>query len=79
VLLFGHEAVVFLLRYLVEELDERQLMDVAHDGTIANCSVSTWERNGDGRLEIVEFAKVYHLRREGAEPTHEDEVRAEPV
>ncbi len=78
VLLFGHEAIVFLLRYLIEGLDERQLMELAHDGTIANCSVTTWERS-DGELRIVDFAKVYHLRREGAEPTHEEEVRAEPV
>jgi broad specificity phosphatase PhoE len=78
VLLFGHEAIVFLLRYLIEGLDERQLMELAHDGTIANCSVTTWERS-DGELRIVDFAKVHHLRREGAEPTHEEEVRAEPV
>jgi broad specificity phosphatase PhoE len=79
VLLFGHEAVVFLLRYLIEGLTEQQLMELAHDGTIANCSVTTWERTGDGPLEIVDFARVHHLRREGAEPTHEEEVRAEPV
>jgi broad specificity phosphatase PhoE len=79
VLLFGHEAVVFLLRYLIEDLSEQQLMELAHDGTIANCSVTTWSRNGSGDLEIVDFAKVHHLRREGAEPTHEDEVSAEPV
>jgi probable phosphoglycerate mutase len=79
VLLFGHEAVVFLLRYLIEGLTEQQLMELAHDGTIANCSVTTWERAGDGPLEIVDFARVHHLRREGAEPTHEEEVRAEPV
>ncbi|GAA0912333.1 histidine phosphatase family protein [Virgisporangium ochraceum] len=78
VLLFGHEAVVFLLRYLIEGLTEQQLMELAHDGTIANCSVTTWSLD-DGALRIVDFAKVHHLRREGAEPTHEDEVSAEPV
>jgi 2,3-bisphosphoglycerate-dependent phosphoglycerate mutase len=79
VLLFGHEAVVFLLRYLIEGLTEQQLMEVATDGTIANCSVTTWERTGDGPLALVDFARVHHLRREGAEQTHEDEVSAEPV
>lgn len=78
VLLFGHEAVVFLFRYLIEGLTEQELMELAHDGTIANCSVTTWAR-GDELLEIVDFAKVHHLRREGAQPTHEEEVRAEPV
>jgi broad specificity phosphatase PhoE len=79
VLMFGHEAVVFLLRYLIEGLTEQQLMDVARDGTIANCSVTTWKRTGDGPLAPVDFARVHHLHREGAEQTHEDEVSAEPV
>jgi broad specificity phosphatase PhoE len=79
VLLFGHEAVVFLLRYLIEELDEQELMGLAHDGTIANCSVTTWAADGGGALAIKDFKQVLHLHREGTEPTHEEEVRAEPV
>ena len=49
VLLFGHEAIVLLLRYLVEGLSE-----AGADGRgprrprIANCSISSWRRAGDG-------------------------------
>jgi broad specificity phosphatase PhoE len=78
VLLFAHEAVIYLLRYLLEGLTERELMAIAHDGGLANCSVTTWERSGAG-LSIVDFNHVLHLEREGAEPTHEEEIHAEPV
>jgi broad specificity phosphatase PhoE len=81
VLLFGHEAVVYLLRYLVEGLTEPDLMKLAHDGALANCSVTTWERRADGAagMSNVDFNHVLHLEREGTEPTHEEEIDAEPV
>jgi broad specificity phosphatase PhoE len=79
VLLVGHEAVVFLLRYLVENLTEAELTEFAHDNNVANCSISTWQRGSDGSLSLVDFNRVDHLRREGATPTREEEVHAEPV
>jgi broad specificity phosphatase PhoE len=78
-LLVAHEAVVFLLRYLVEGLTEAELMAIAHDNTIGNCSISSWRRGSQGRLELVDFNRIDHLRKEGATPTREDEVHAEPV
>jgi broad specificity phosphatase PhoE len=78
VLLFGHEAVVYLFRYLVEGLTEAELTRIARDGALANCSVTTWER-GDRGLSIVDFNHVVHLKRAGARPTHEEDVDAEPV
>jgi broad specificity phosphatase PhoE len=79
VLLVGHEAVVFLLRYLVENLTEAELTALALDGTIGNCSITSWRRGADGSLSLVDFNRIDHLRREGATPTREDEVHAEPV
>ena len=78
VLLVGHEAVVLLIRYLAESLDEAQLMDVAHATTIANCSISTWRHDGD-RLRPELFNAVDHLHRESVPPTRQDDVNAEPV
>jgi probable phosphoglycerate mutase len=78
VLLFGHEAVVYLLRYLLEGLTEAELMDAVRGGTVANCSVTTWEYDGD-RMRIVDVTRVDHLHSEGTRPTHEEEVHAEPV
>ena len=78
VLLVGHEAVVLLVRYLAESLTEAELMDVARSTTIANCSISTWRRSGDAlKPEVFNF--VDHLRSEGAPPTRQEDVHAEPV
>jgi broad specificity phosphatase PhoE len=78
VILFGHEATVFLLRYLCEGLSEAELMTVARATTIANTSISSWRRV-DGRFRPELFNHVEHLRREGAPPTKQEDVNAEPV
>jgi 2,3-bisphosphoglycerate-dependent phosphoglycerate mutase len=77
VLLFSHEAVVLLLRYLIEGLTEAELIKLVVP--ITNGSITTWQRGDDDKLSIVDFNRVDHLRREGAEPTREAEVSAEPV
>ncbi|MFY1702387.1 MULTISPECIES: histidine phosphatase family protein [Micromonospora] len=79
VLLFGHDALVFLLRYLVEELTEAELMALTRRHVIANCSVTGWSADAAGRLTPDSFNDIGHLRQQGAEPTREDEVHAEPV
>ncbi len=79
VLVVGHEAVVYLLRYLVEGLTEPELMAVARGTPVANCSITTWRRDGDGSLALVDYNRVDHLHAEGAAPTREEGVRAEPV
>jgi probable phosphoglycerate mutase len=79
VLLFGHEAIVHLLRYLIEGLTEEELMAITRSDVIANGSISTWRRGADGGLSLVAFNSVEHLHREGAELTREEEVHAEPV
>jgi broad specificity phosphatase PhoE len=80
VLLFGHEAVVYLLRYLLEGLTEADLLKIARDAALANCSITSWVRRGGAPgMSVVAFNSVDHLKREGAEPTHEEEIRAEPV
>ncbi|MFC7550932.1 histidine phosphatase family protein [Plantactinospora sp. GCM10030261] len=79
VILFGHEAVVLLLRYLVEGLSEPDLMDVARSTTVANCSVTGWADDGRGALRLISFNDVTHLERQSTPPTREDEVDAEPV
>ncbi|TDC78347.1 hypothetical protein E1193_20925 [Micromonospora sp. KC606] len=79
VLLFGHDALVFLLRYLVEGLTEAELMGLTRGHVIADCSVTGWFADAGGRLVPDTFNEVRHLRRQGARPTEEDEVHAEPV
>ncbi|MBG0566292.1 histidine phosphatase family protein [Actinoplanes aureus] len=78
VVLFAHEATVLMVRYLAEGLDEQRLMALAHDTTIANCSVSSWRRSGD-RLEAELFNSVEHLHREETPPTRQEDVDDQPV
>ncbi|MEU4688678.1 histidine phosphatase family protein [Actinoplanes sp. NPDC023714] len=78
VVLFAHEATVLMVRYLAEHLLEQDLMELAHATTIANCSVSSWKRDGD-RLVPELFNAVDHLHRADAEPTRQEDVNAEPV
>jgi probable phosphoglycerate mutase len=76
--LFGHEATVLLVRYLAETLGEAELMAVARSTSIANCSISSWRRVG-GVLHPEQFNAVAHLHAEGAPPTRQEDVNAEPV
>ncbi|GGM08367.1 histidine phosphatase family protein [Dactylosporangium sucinum] len=78
VLLVGHEAVVLLVRYLIEGLTESELLGIAHATTMANGSISSW-RAEDGVLRAEWFNAVDHLRRYGAAPTRQEDVNAEPV
>ncbi|GAA1756338.1 histidine phosphatase family protein [Luedemannella helvata] len=78
VLLVAHEALVLLTRYLVEQLTEEQLMAITRATTIANASLTSWRRDGD-RLSPERFNSIAHLRREGARPTRQEDVSAEPV
>ncbi|MEV4512030.1 histidine phosphatase family protein [Dactylosporangium sp. NPDC049525] len=76
VVLFGHEAVVMLVRYLVEGLDEARLLELARATALGNCSVSSWRRDGD-RLRPERFNAVEHLHREGTPATRQEDVNAE--
>jgi probable phosphoglycerate mutase len=79
VVLFTHEAPVLLVRYIIERLSEEELMRIARSTTLANCSVTRYERGTDAQLHLVAFNATDVLHREGAQPTAEPDVRAEPV
>ncbi len=79
VLLVTHDVVVQLVRYLVEDMTEQELMEAARRQAIANASVSTWTGDGGGRLAARAFNDIAHLRAQDTEPTAEEGVRAEPV
>jgi len=60
VLIVAHDAVVAVLRHVLEHDDDTDMSCLAGYGPVANASVSTWERR-DGRLRLVEFSTVTHL------------------
>jgi 2,3-bisphosphoglycerate-dependent phosphoglycerate mutase len=73
VLLVTHDAVVLLVRYIVERLTEEELIAVTREHTMANCSISEWRRGPDG-LVSVGFNQTGHLDRLGVETTRQPEV-----
>lgn len=56
VLLFAHEAVVFLLRYLIEEHTEAEVSELSA-ARLRNASVTIWARV-DGRLRLATFDDI---------------------
>ncbi|MER7441200.1 histidine phosphatase family protein [Micromonospora avicenniae] len=79
VLLFGHDALVFVLRYLVEGLTEADVVGLTRQSLIANCGITGWAADDSGRLRLECFNDVDHLHRQGTRRTREDEVHAKPV
>ncbi len=72
VLLFAHEAVILLLRYLVERLTEADLLGFAAT-RLHNVSLTSWTRDGD-RLCLVTYNDIAHLAEAGVEPTRQANV-----
>lgn len=59
VLVFAHDAVVVLARYIVERLTERELLEIERT-LVANGSLTTWAREDDD-LRLVTFNSTDHL------------------
>jgi probable phosphoglycerate mutase len=59
VLVFAHDAVVVLTRYIVERLTERDVLEIERT-LVANGSLTTWARE-DGDLRLVAFNSTDHL------------------
>jgi probable phosphoglycerate mutase len=76
---FTHEAPILLIRYIVERLSENELMDIARSTVLANGSVTRYELDPGGALQLVAFNVTEHLTEHGAQPTAEPDVRSEPT
>ncbi|MFI0444947.1 histidine phosphatase family protein [Actinomadura sp. 6N118] len=68
VLIVAHNAVVTVLRHVLEADDDTDMTGIAAFGPVANASVSTWERRRQ-RLTLAEFSAIGHLRHGKAVPT----------
>ncbi|MGY1745641.1 histidine phosphatase family protein [Blastococcus sp. SYSU D00695] len=77
-LVTSHQAVVMVFRYVLEELTERQLLDLDKQERIANCSITRYEAGDDGVLALVEANAVDHLTRRDEAVTEEEPVPGEP-
>jgi broad specificity phosphatase PhoE len=78
-MLVAHDAVVMLLLYVLLPLREDQVLDFAAENTVLNASVTHLVRRDHG-WELITFADVAHLQREGAAVTvHPGSPDVEPA
>jgi broad specificity phosphatase PhoE len=82
VLLVGHQVIVNCLRYLLERLDEAQILAIDRLGDVPNCGVTSYRfdpgagRRGKLVLDLQNF--VLPLREAGAPVTAEPDQPAAP-
>jgi broad specificity phosphatase PhoE len=79
-LIVSHDAVILVLRYVLEQLTEKQLLDIAGAESLGNASVTRIVRSGLGKpWDVVDFNVQEHLVQFGSEPTtHEAERDVHP-
>jgi 2,3-bisphosphoglycerate-dependent phosphoglycerate mutase len=61
VLVVAHDAVVLMLRYILESLTEHDLARIIADTEIGNASITRWE-SVDGHLVLRAFNELGHLQ-----------------
>jgi probable phosphoglycerate mutase len=62
VVLVAHDAVVLMLRHIIDGLDESGLEALHREGTVGNTSITRWSRAQDGRLRLDCYNTAPHLR-----------------
>ncbi len=80
VLLVCHDAVIMLIRYILEGLTENELLDLAASTAILNASVSRFVRpDGTGPWQLESFNMADHLMSEGVPVTeHAGDANVHP-
>jgi broad specificity phosphatase PhoE len=73
VLVVGHQVVVLCMRYLLEDLDEKAILEIDAQGDVPNCAVTEYvfhpEQKGSGSLLLKHYNFVAPLQREGTPVT----------
>jgi broad specificity phosphatase PhoE len=70
--LFTHQAVVMTFRYVLEGLTEEEVLELDRTVNVPNCSVTTYQRDGD-RLRLERFADTTAVERVDVPVTAPDE------
>lgn len=68
VLIVAHQVVVLCLRYLLETMDEAQILAVDRAGDVANCSVTEYAPDADG-FRLLRYNHTIPVEREGEQVT----------
>jgi broad specificity phosphatase PhoE len=75
--IIGHDAIVLLFRYVLQQLSEAQVLQIGATEPVRNVSITQFNRGDDGRWQLTRYNDVSHLERTGAPITeHRGEVDA---
>jgi len=69
VVVFSHQAVLFVMRYVVEGLTEQEILQIDRTTRFHNGGITSYERAADGQLRLVEHDAIGHLNEHGAPAT----------
>ncbi len=78
VLIVAHQVVVLCMRYIIENLSERQILEIDREGEVPNCGVTEYVAEPDqevgGRLQLTRYNFVAPLVEAGAAVTAEKDA-----
>jgi len=82
VLVVAHQVVILMVRYVLEHLDEAEILAIDRAEEIANCSLTTFEHDPDlaegGGMRLRRFNEVVALEEAGEPVTEEDDAPTAP-
>jgi len=81
VLVVTHQVVILMFRYILERLSEADVLQIDRECEVANCSLTSYEREGSDRqvsLQLTRFNDVSPLSVQGAPVTEEPDVPVGP-
>jgi 2,3-bisphosphoglycerate-dependent phosphoglycerate mutase len=78
VLVVTHEVPIIIMRYLIEELDESAALELSRSARLANCSLTTFERDSTGLLRLRRDAWTVPLESDDTEVTDEPDAAVAP-
>ena len=78
VMIVAHQVVVLCLRYVIETMDEAQILAIDREGDVANCSVTEYRYDPsagkDGGLALVRYNATAPIEGEDADVTAETDA-----
>ena len=78
VLLLSHQAVIMCARYVLEDLDEPEVLAISAKQPLANCGITSYAGDGSG-LRLIRYNEVAHVVADDTAVTAEPDVSASAV
>lgn len=64
-MIIAHQVVVLCLRYIIENLDEKQILTIDAQADVANCAITEYRfdaaKGNDGNLVLHSYNDTRHL------------------